>query len=482
MNRRLRGGRPSQFRILACFIIIGAIMHKRAMNPPYQERSGDKRPWSVTVLPLRPKTTILSVIVVARAAPAANDASDTTPAPASAITVDIPAVDDSLPGFKNENSSSSERLVGRDMPHSGDDVVDRIRLRDEYLLRLNSITTSKPAEYNSYPVTRSSRTSADVNIDVPYGPFSLLYYSPFVAVGMVPYSLSSLGYASASGAYNAFPNKSTFRQAPSFPFQVQWPLAPYFPVLIKDPFLTFFQGGSWNDLVEYGQAADVCTHRRFKNLLQPRPGFFDEYEEPTHKNQKPLLTSRRGRSLAKRAVSQATPSLNSFAVVVQKEKKIKKNKYQKTKPVPLEENKPNEKIGATVSEENGDLRFPFGGFDWFGNKKPVAPSPGFFINRLKVHRGGVAIAGPGGVATAGRGGTAVVGPGGLAYTQPGGLAVAGPHTRAYLRCLPTRTWTRWRNEFENVSASGSPPLPDPQAALVATGPVVYYHNESRSSA
>ncbi|GJQ70441.1 hypothetical protein Trydic_g22860 [Trypoxylus dichotomus] len=54
---------------------------------------------------------------------------------------------------------------------------------------------------------------------------------------------------------------------------------------------------------------------------------------------------------------------------------------------------------------------------------------GIFIQRLKVRKGGVAIAGPGGIATAGSGGTAIVGPNGFAYTHPDSLAIAGTGSR-----------------------------------------------------
>uniref|UniRef100_T1IA72 Uncharacterized protein n=1 Tax=Rhodnius prolixus TaxID=13249 RepID=T1IA72_RHOPR len=51
------------------------------------------------------------------------------------------------------------------------------------------------------------------------------------------------------------------------------------------------------------------------------------------------------------------------------------------------------------------------------------------IMKLKVRRGGIAIAGPGGIATAGSGGTTIVGPGGTAYTPPDATAVVGPGGR-----------------------------------------------------
>ncbi|XP_067647077.1 uncharacterized protein [Eurosta solidaginis] len=56
----------------------------------------------------------------------------------------------------------------------------------------------------------------------------------------------------------------------------------------------------------------------------------------------------------------------------------------------------------------------------------AAKQGGIIIQRLKVRKGGIAIAGPGGVATAGSGGTAIVGPGGYALTHPRSLTIAGP--------------------------------------------------------
>lgn len=82
--------------------------------------------------------------------------------------------------------------------------------------------------------------------------------------------------------------------------------------------------------------------------------------------------------------------------------------------------------------------------------------PGPRIVKLKVRRGGVAIAGPGGVATAGSGGTAIVGPGGTAYTTPDGTAVVGPGGR--LIQLGTNYLSKGRSN----------------ARIIATGPVVYY--------
>lgn len=92
------------------------------------------------------------------------------------------------------------------------------------------------------------------------------------------------------------------------------------------------------------------------------------------------------------------------------------------------------------------------------------------IARLKVRRGGVAIAGPGGIATAGSGGTAIVGPGGTAYTTREGTAVVGPGGRVVH--VP---------EFPVYAklADGSDPrefVPPAGSRTVAEGPIVYYDN------
>lgn len=92
------------------------------------------------------------------------------------------------------------------------------------------------------------------------------------------------------------------------------------------------------------------------------------------------------------------------------------------------------------------------------------------IARLKVRRGGVAIAGPGGIATAGSGGTAIVGPGGTAYTTREGTAVVGPGGKVvHVPQFPVYA----------KSVDGSEPrefVPPAGSRIVAEGPTVYYDN------
>ncbi|XP_021182025.3 uncharacterized protein LOC110370514 [Helicoverpa armigera] len=207
---------------------------------------------------------------------------------------------------------------------------------------------------------------------------------------------------------------------PSFP-SFQWPFAQFFPILIRDPLLSIMNGGGWSNFVEVGQSADVCRKQKSNdpNIITENKIEDDEVkvEEPS------VLPAVETRTRQKRAVRKRTVAQGSK---LQEIDELKLNKFFTIKPTtttpkPAKVVTPDTK---TVGHDEGDLRFPF--LDLFGNKNKKPAGPSFYINRLKVRRGGVAIAGPGGVATAGRGGTAIVGPGGLAYTQPGGLAVAGP--------------------------------------------------------
>ncbi|XP_035428810.2 uncharacterized protein LOC118261894 [Spodoptera frugiperda] len=223
------------------------------------------------------------------------------------------------------------------------------------------------------------------------------------------------------------PSPSPFPSFPSLP-PFQWPFAPLFPILIRDPLLSIMNGGGWNNFIEYGQNADVCRRQKSNEAtIEDVVKTKDDSEKSSDviTNSITNLRSRQKRAVKKRTVAQGSQ--------LQDIDSAKLNKFFGVKPSSTTA-KPSkrEPVGQdtkTVHHDDGDVRFGF--LDLFGNKNGYRQptGPGFFINRLKVRRGGVAIAGPGGVATAGRGGTAIVGPGGLAYTQPGGLAVAGPAAR-----------------------------------------------------
>lgn len=113
-----------------------------------------------------------------------------------------------------------------------------------------------------------------------------------------------------------------------------------------------------------------------------------------------------------------------------------------------------------------------------GNKKLFSrdnTGSGIFIHKLKVRKGGVAIAGPGGIATAGSGGTAIVGPNGVAYTQPDSLAIAGSGTKV-VAVDPTINLGDLINHTSLGNKTNSSAFPPSRVGkVVAVGPVIYYN-------
>lgn len=343
---------------------------------------------------------------------------------------------------------------------------------------LNGDDISRYENARALPYVQPSLTSNGLgNQGVGHTPIPYITSMP---VMVIPSVNGDYRGAPAANNLNSL-NADYLRQGPSLPFQVPWPFAPIFPILVKDPFLHLLQGGNWQNIFEYGQSADVCNRRQKSSETGNVGPEFSVEEIVGSDNTNSLdavnvIGSRQGRKIRKR---NASKSSRIQKLDVDKDgTKLFLNK-------PLGFKKPLKKEDAPVqntkikSDDAGDLRFPFGGdFDWFGNHKPVAPSPGFFINRLKVRRGGVAIAGPGGVATAGRGGAAIVGPGGLAYTQPGGLAVAGPNARIVALTSDADLNSVVARLKQQSAIDGSIPRlleAIPEGKIVATGPVIYYH-------
>ncbi|XP_072940953.1 uncharacterized protein [Epargyreus clarus] len=307
-------------------------------------------------------------------------------------------------------------------------------------------------------------------------------------------SIQSTNFQSRQEQPSPFPFLPSFSNF-QWPSQFQWPFANVFPLLIKDPFIGWQQGGGWNNFIEYGQNADVCARKQksmnldtevseatdkddeinriLRVIASSQENIPNEnnHEEETEESIDPVnyVNSRQARALKKRTITNNAP-------VQEIENSRKAQKNYTPKPVTRNPSKKvytDEELQSIKNAADDDLRFS--GFDWFGNKKPVAPSPGFFINRLRVRKGGVAIAGPGGVATAGKGGTAIVGPGGLAYTQPGGLAVAGPDARVIALSSATDL-NSVVSRLRDLNDS-SMPLQQPisEGTEVAKGPIIYYH-------
>ncbi|XP_075162350.1 uncharacterized protein LOC142235015 [Haematobia irritans] len=101
-------------------------------------------------------------------------------------------------------------------------------------------------------------------------------------------------------------------------------------------------------------------------------------------------------------------------------------------------------------------------------QKEALKQGGIIIQKLKVRKGGIAIAGPGGVATAGSGGTAIVGPGGYALTHPRSLTIAGPGTKVI--AIPANVDLKDALTRTNIHTKMIPR----EGRIVATGPTVYY--------
>ncbi|ALC43641.1 CG11905, partial [Drosophila busckii] len=101
-------------------------------------------------------------------------------------------------------------------------------------------------------------------------------------------------------------------------------------------------------------------------------------------------------------------------------------------------------------------------------QKQALREGGIIIQRLKVRKGGIAIAGPGGVATAGSGGTAIVGPGGYALTHPRSLTIAGPGAKVI--SIPADVDLKDALQRTDVQSKSFPR----EGKVVATGPTVYY--------
>ncbi|XP_022914100.2 uncharacterized protein [Onthophagus taurus] len=140
-----------------------------------------------------------------------------------------------------------------------------------------------------------------------------------------------------------------------------------------------------------------------------------------------------------------TKTLNPLQLLIQTQNKFKQTT---TQPPPLSED-----LKDVINENN---------------KKVLSrdnTGSGIFIHRIKVKKGGVAIAGPGGIATAGSGGTAIVGPNGYAYTHPDSLAIAGTGSKV-IAVEPNVSLADIINGNHKGRRVGK---------VVAIGPVIYYN-------
>ncbi|XP_048485008.1 uncharacterized protein LOC105382154 [Plutella xylostella] len=395
-------------------------------------------------------------------------------------------------------------------------------LDEETLKRLQLLINFAPQLLSNHQESTKLRADIDKNV-LRNGKPKALYGTPLNAlaapntVAYVPYQYTALGlqavaaqshpndisgnrFVITNNDLNTIDNTHSTRQGlGSLPFNIQWPLAPLFPVLLRDPFITFLQNGNLDNLFEYGQSADVCRKQKSSEGATEdnaeEKGVNETLDDKEKENKIKLISTlkrlvRQGRAiktLKKRNIVTAAPRQELNTKVTKASKKIfgtKKPVSKKPLVVHPSYQDQDDEDNTAPGFDSGDLRNPFtNDYTWFGNRKPVAPSPGFFINRLRVRKGGVAIAGPGGVATAGRGGTAIVGPGGLAYTQPGGMAVAGPAAKIYALSPETDLTQIIAQLQKKANKDGTSPRSHtiPEGKLVATGPVIYYHELKQST-
>ena len=348
-----------------------------------------------------------------------------------------------------------------------------------------------------FPVQSNQNTLDSIRDEVPQFPSNVKKDDNFVAtltvypaIASVMYTTPTTGFTGASSVplpSNTYQPKANLPYMHSFahhPFlgapshvdlpktrfnynvpllssRIQWPLANYFPIVIKDPFLSMYN--MFTNMIEYGPEADVC--RKTKSFRQGRNTLMlsDEDESVTKSEE----------VVADKVLNMENGSwkeINKNGISLREERKAPDDvtKEDKAETDDEKEGDDEKKKKKKEKDDSTEVIMQTGGN---GNAGP-------YITRLMVRKGGVSIAGPGGIATAGSGGTAIVGPGGVVYTSPNGLAVVGPGgkvvslpTGADLSVLTSKVTTSSSNSDGSTPRFNIPP----GGKVVATGPVVYFH-------
>jgi hypothetical protein len=251
------------------------------------------------------------------------------------------------------------------------------------------------------------------------------------------------------------PNTRLIYNGPQLSSRVQWPLAGYFPIVIKDPFFTMYN--MLTNMIEYGPEADVC--KKTKNFRQGRSrSLLLGEDEPMTKSDEEIT----GKVLTMESENWREVGKNGNPLSM--ERKMPDDVTSEDKEENSDEKGGDEERKKKDEDQNTEVIMETGGN---GNAGP-------YITRLMVRKGGVSIAGPGGIATAGSGGTAIVGPGGVAYTSPNGLAVVGPGGKVVGLPAGTDLSVTASNSNSEGSTARFFNIP-PGGKIVATGPVVYFH-------
>lgn len=265
-------------------------------------------------------------------------------------------------------------------------------------------------------------------------------------------------------------NLSTPSQTPTSR-QFNGPFAQYFPVVIKNPFQQIFQ--AFTNMIEYGPEADICRRNHDNNRNNPKI-------EASHRSSEPSLNSKS--SKMENAIHKLKEDLN-FANDIEVEMKSNTPSFQlkdedTNAEIIIDEIEEMADLSSEELENNPESRKIDDDKKAIVDKKFLTslkispredPGNSIIIHKLRVRKGGVAIAGPGGVATAGNGGTAIVGPNGYAYTQPNGVAIAGPGSKV-IAVDPEIDLSEVVANLKNRNSS-TPRL----GKVVAVGPVVYHN-------
>jgi hypothetical protein len=353
----------------------------------------------------------------------------------------VPYTEGSFQGEGNQNTLDSIRDEVPQFPGN-------FKNNDNFVTTLNVYPAIASVMYTTPTTSFTSTSSAPLpsktyhtRANLPYKQFFL--HNPFRGVP------SSVNLPETRLTYNG----------PQYSSRIQWPLANYFPIVIKDPFLSMYN--VFTSMIEYGPEADICKKTNSFRQGRNRLIISDEDESVTKSEEdvagKVFIMENGGwKEMSKNGIP--LPMERKMPEDVTKEDKAERD-----------DEKDRDEKRTKDEDQSTEVIMETGGN---GNAGP-------YITRLMVKKGGVSIAGPGGIATAGSGGTAIVGPGGVAYTSPNGLAVVGPGgkvvslpTAADLSVLMSKVATSSSN------SDGSTPrlfnIP-PGGKVVATGPVVYFH-------
>ncbi|RZC37932.1 uncharacterized protein BDFB_001422 [Asbolus verrucosus] len=285
--------------------------------------------------------------------------------------------------------------------------------------------------------------------------------------------------------------------------QWQWPLTQYFPIVIKDPFMHMFN--ALTTMVEYGpnagtsntcskqaqksQASEKNTEERARKIPESSKLSYSivssdkgaeitvfggdgksdsttvldiEDLQITGRTENPVgLNMTYRQSKQNQEITKTTDLLKHpliHSVQVSKKESPKSENLRQSPPIRdqiLHDDELTDEI-----EKADDVHVT----SHEGNKKLFSKDntgSGIFIHKIKVRKGGVAIAGPGGIATAGSGGTAIVGPNGFAYTHPDSLAIAGSGTKV-VAVEPTINLTELINNHNKNKNRGQGHAPPPR--------------------